>query len=207
VPRRLWPPIAALAFGVLLVFGVQAAFVIPDDFSASPELVAHYADDGHAVVIALGSIAIVVAALLMLAVHRWLITQLSDRGASGLALEVARGAATVSAALMAAGGATLSVTVWNGIFYDDLGAEATKLLLMLGWMLLSFAAMVAASAMVAATSLGIRKLPGSPVWLERGGYAVAAAVLLSPMVAPMLVLPIWLVASGWSLRGRTSTTP
>lgn len=83
-----------------------------------------------------------------------------------LPLDIARRSATITATMMGAGAAAWSVAVWNNLFYDELSAETTKLLLMLGWLLLSFVGMFAAALMVGATSVAMRSVDGVPGWSD-----------------------------------------
>ncbi len=196
---RYWPLVGCVVFGLLLMLGVNFAFARPDDFSASPNLVAFYESDRHAIEVALGSVAVVIAALLLLVLTTRLTRALETEGGRD-ALQLARSLATATAVLLAAGGAVWSVTVWNRLFYDPLTAETSKLLLMLGWMLAAFAGMFAAAAMVASTTVAMRTVEAAPRWLERLGYLLAIVLLLSPMLPPMLALPIWLLVALYRLR-------
>ena len=60
--------------------------------------------------------------------------------------------------------------------------------------------MFAAAAMVASTTVAMRTVEAAPRWLERLGYLLAIVLLLSPMLPPMLALPIWLLVALYRLR-------
>ena len=77
---RYWPLVGCVVFGLLLMLGVNFAFARPDDFSASPNLVAFYESDRHAIEVALGSVAVVIAALLLLVLTTRLTARARDRG-------------------------------------------------------------------------------------------------------------------------------
>ena len=196
--------IASVTFGLLLLLGVNWAFVKPDDFSASPPLVAYYADDGNAAQVALACVAVVLAAGLLLVVQGWIAGRIEGASTQALPMDLARRSATIAATMMGAGAAAWSVAVWNNLFYDELGAETTKLLLMLGWLLLSFVGMFAAALMVGAMSVAMRSVEGVPGWLWGSGFVASALLLLGSMVVPMVVLPVWLALASWKsgqLRG------
>lgn len=191
--------VASVVFGLLLLLGVNWAFVKPDDFSASPPLVAYYADDGNAVQVALACVAVVLAAGLLLVTQGWIAASIEGARARTLPMDIARRSATITATMMGAGAAAWSVAVWNNLFYDELSAETTKLLLMLGWLLLSFVGMFAAALMVGAMSVAMRSVDGVPGWLWAGGFVASALLLLGTMVVPMVVLPVWMALASWKI--------
>jgi hypothetical protein len=198
------PVIASVVFGLLLLLGVNWAFVKPDDFSASPPLVAYYTDGANSVQVAIACLAVVLAAGLLLVVQGWLAARIEGASTRTLPTELAKRSATIAATMMGAGAAAWSVAVWNNLFYDELSAETTKLLLMLGWLLLSFVGMFAAALMVGSMSVAMRSVDGVPGWLWGSGFVASALLLLGSMVVPMIVLPVWLALASWKsgqLRG------
>ena len=111
-----------------------------------------------------------------------------------MALELAGRAATIAAALMLVAPALWSVAIWNNLYYDPLSSEVTKMLLMAGWLVLTFGGMLAAALMIAATSFALRGVPGVAYPLVIMGYVAAALLVLSPMFPPpILALPVWML--------------
>ena len=196
---RYWPVGGSAAFAILLLFGINASFGKPDDLSAGPALVAYYADDGNAVEIAVECVSVAAAAVLLLGVQNWIGAKLLASGASTTWVSLAGRAATVATALMLTAPALWSVALWNNLFYDELSGEVTKVLLMLGWLLFAFSGMLAAALMVAATSFALKGVSGIPGWLVVLGFVAASVLVLSPMVAPIVALPIWMLVTARSL--------
>lgn len=202
--RNKYPAIVATAaFSILLLLGINFAFVKPDDLSAGSKLVAYYADDGNAFQIAIGCLSLVVAAGLFLGIQGWLGWELLSRSASKAPMDLAGRAATIAAALMLVAAALWGVAIWNNLYYDGLSGEVTKTLLMLGWLVLAFGGMLSAAFMIATTSFALRSVPGVANWLVILGYVAAALLVLSPMVAPILALPVWMLV----MVSRASSLP
>ena len=191
--RNRYPAIVATAaFSILLLLGISLAFK-PNDLSAGPKLVAYYADDGNAFQIAIGCVSLVVAAGLFLGIQSWLGWKLHSTSASKAPLDLAGRAATIAAALMVVAAALWGVAVWNNLYYDGLSGEVTKTLLMLGWLVLAFGGMFAAALMIVATSLALRSVPEVANWIVIMGYVAATVLVFSPMVPPIVALPVWML--------------
>jgi hypothetical protein len=95
---------------------------------------------------------------------------------------------------------TVPLSISFGDLSDDPGlAMGQAVLPQFGYVSLVIGAMLPAAALI----IVVARIPNLlPRWLSLAGYPVAALLLLAVMVAPMMVLAVWIAATSAVLRSR-----
>lgn len=123
---------------------------------------------------------------------------------------VARLAATAFAALAgvaAAAFATVSLSVEFGRLTGDPGIEqGRELLPQLGYVVMFVPAALCAGVTVLLLARGSARTRQLPRWMCAAGYLVATAQLFSLYTVPLLLVPLWVLAAGLSLRHSPAGT-
>lgn len=196
------PPVArsagwvGIGFAVTFVAGFIAVAQVPAYDAADADWVAWVEDDN--VLTVTGTLLLTAAGLLLMAFITSLASHLRDTVASDDDHEVAvlRGAgvmAGVTLMIAALIGGAMSAAVTFAPDFEAPGAELIRSLdqLSLGLMLVGTGWSMAAT--VALTSWVSRRSATLPGWLTTAGFAVAAALLLSPMFLPIVFVPLWVL--------------
>ena len=173
----------------------------------------YYDDTGNRARGLIGAVTLFAAALTFLAfTELWL--RIADPDASTPLAGYLRGLAIAFTALVLASSATLA-TVDLSRAYADLFDETEGLferssvvvLPQLGYVLLLAAGGWTAAVIVAVACLFARStgsLPGLAIYV---GFVIAVLLLLSPMVMPFVLFPLWLLLVTFTTRRRAEAVP
>jgi hypothetical protein len=200
--NRAAPPVArfagwaGIAFAVTFVAGFITVAQVPAYDAADADWVAWVAEDNVLTVI--GTLLLTAAGLLLMAFITSLASHVRGPVASEHDHEVAvlRGAGIMAGTTLliaALIGGAMSAGVTFAPNFEAPGAELIRSLdqLSLGLMLVGTGWSTAVT--VALTSWTGRRSATLPGWLTTAGFVAAAALLLSPMFLPIVLLPLWVL--------------
>jgi MFS family permease len=190
-------PIAGLAF---VVCYVVAWFISqsPDSDDSSATIAAYYADKDHRVLMIVSAYLFIVAGLLFLGFLAGVRARLrAGEGEDGALAAFSFAAGIVFVGLLCAGALTLAA-VPAGISFG--GAETptdgqtVNFIQSAGFGMILVGGMLAAAAMIAATSLLTLRTNILPRWSAWLGFVAALALLFAVIWIPQIALLIWVIA-------------
>lgn len=197
--------IAALAFALFYIAALFGVMDLPEEGDTDAAVLATYTDSGKRAGLTAGVYLLAAAGLSFLWFLASLRARLRPHAGDALATVALAGGLVYVAMLFTAGAAFGVLPLAIGV--GELESEAVdpdlaRVLVQLGFTILLIYGLLAAAVMVLATSLAAVRDAVLPRWLAIAGFVVAALLLLGPVYAPQLLVPIWAVAIAVALARR-----
>jgi hypothetical protein len=193
-------PIFAVLFAVSLVVGLLMSGMANDTSNKSDDEVLKLFHD-HKGAGAAAAYFFAFAGLVFLPLA-WTLIRRVAVGLSPLAEQIARWTAVLFVAMVFAGGMTLSTLALTAVFGNekDPSADLIRFLPQLGYPMLLIAGGLSVGVFLAVVSRAGQRSATLPKWHVIIGYVAAVAMLVAPLFVPMVLIPIWAIASAVALR-------
>ena len=191
-------PLAGLAFAVLYAaFTLTPLMELPEGAYSDQRVIALYADAGSRTGIVVGGLIVGLAGVVLLVFLADLRRRLADGAADATLPSLAFGAGLIYVVMLfVAGNAWAGYA--TGIAVGELPAPQDATLLRVlsdsGFGLLLIYGLLAAAALVLATSLCARRTDLLPTSLIKSGYVIAPLLCLGFAWVPQFLLPLWVAA-------------
>jgi hypothetical protein len=192
--------VSGTLFAVAYVASLFGVLDLPEGVDSDAAVQAAFADDQVRIIIGVYLLAVAGLAFLhFLAVLRaWL----RDIVGGETSADVAFAGGVIYVAMLFAASGMWGVLAF-GTALDELpepvDATLARTLTNLGFMLLLVFGLLAAAAMVLATSIAVLRARRAPRWLGWSGMVAAPLLLLGPFYVPQLLVPLWVVATSVGL--------
>jgi hypothetical protein len=203
-PHQAWiARVSALAFAVLFIVGMMMEGAATDTEDKSADEILKTFDDRKSVAI-IGAYVLVLAGLAFLPLAWGAIGRVRS-GLSAMAEQVARWTALLFVAMTLVAGvvfASLAGAVELG-GEDDPPADLVRFIPQIGYGIVLIAGALSAALFLVVVSRAGQAASAVPTWFWVLGYIAAVAMLAGVIFVPMILLPIWAIASAFVV---TSTT-
>jgi hypothetical protein len=194
-------PASAIAFAVLLIAGVLMAGASTDTSNKTDAEVLKLFRDNKTPAI-LSAFLLTLAALAFLPLAAAAIHRVRD-GLSPMAQSVARSTAVLFAATLMISGALFGALAGGVTFgdLDDPSVELIKFIPQIGFPVLLVSGALSVAVFFVIVSRAGQVAAALPTWFSVLGYVAAVAMLAAVFFIPMLLVPIWAIASAFVLKG------
>ena len=187
--------LSGVASAILVVVGIFLLIQEAIDEDTNKEIVSYYGDSGNRTSELVGFVLVVVGAALFV----WFLSSLRARLRSagdaartpatlGFGAGVAAAALLVGAAALFSGMSMAAELTDRFVVDPDLArfALAVGFLLLVGWVVVNFA-------LVIATSVVALRSDVLPTWLGWVGFVAVVLAIVEVFLAPVFVIPVWLL--------------
>ena len=204
-----WAALGGLAFTVLLAVG----FALQGDPRSTSDLEwrAYFDDRDNRIALIVAMYVKVVGGFCLFAfIHRLRYLLAQAEGGEARVAGVAYAAGMNFLVLYLASTASMGAIAATPMRLDEGDIPSPELIrfsFQLGYVLLLIPGMIAASLMVAATSMVSLRTPVFPSWFAWFGFLIAAIALFSTWWVPGFAVPVWLAVASFVILLRPQTQP
>ena len=199
--------ICAVGFAVVYVVAMLMIGMANDTMDKTPDQIVKDFDD-HKATALVGGYLLVVAGLLFLPVA-WTAVQRIRPGLSAMNEQLAKWTALLFTAMVLVGGMVMA-SVAGAVQFggeDNPPTDIIRFIPQIGFAVLLVAGALSAGVFLALVSRAGQVSGAVPAWFFGLGYVAAVAMLFGALFLPMILLPIWAIATAVVMKdGVASTT-